>query len=305
MPLLSKSDDRAAAILLIVASCAVFGALDGIGKYLAADYHIVQIVWARYATFLPAALLLLGRRRWQDVWRAGRPGFQSARALLPPLAGGAIVLGAARMPLADATAIQFVAPLLVVGLSIPLLGERVQWWKWAAAGVGFIGVLVIARPGAGGVGWAMLLPLTTALLSALHQIATRWLGAIDPRITLLYTAVIGFAVTTAAAPFFWTPPSVAGWALFALSGIMYGVAHYCMILAYARAPASDLAPVSYVQIVAATIFGFLVFGDLPDRATFAGALLIVGAGLYVLVRETRLQRRPAAALSECRGSGPG
>ena len=85
---------------------------------------------------------------------------------------------------------------------------------------------------------------------------------------------------------------------------MYGVAHFCMILAYVRAPASDLAPVTYVQIIAATIFGFLVFGDLPDRATIVGALLIVGAGLYVLVRQTRAVRRPVT-LSECRGSGPG
>jgi len=301
---LPKPDDRAAAILLIVASCAVFGALDGVGKYLTADYHIVQIVWARYAAFLPAALLAMGGGRWREVWRSGRPAAQSARALLPPLAGGAIVLGAARMPLADATAIQFVCPLLVVGLSIPLLGERVQWWKWAAAAVGFVGVLVIARPGGGGVGWAMLLPLTTALLSALHQIATRWLGAVDPRISLLYTAIIGFLVTSLAAPFFWHPPTAAGWALFVLSGLMYGVAHFCMILAYVRAPASDLAPVTYVQIIAATIFGFLVFGDLPDRATIVGALLIVGAGLYVLVRQTRAVRRPVT-LSECRGSGPG
>lgn len=290
-----EPDDRAAAILLIVASCAVFGTLDGIGKVLAADYHIVQIIWARYATFLPAALLLLGRRRWREAWRVGRPEFQCARALLPPLAGGAIVLGAARMPLADVTAIQFVAPLLLVGLSIPLLGERVEWWKWAAAGVGFAGVLVIARPGAGGVGWAMLLPLATALLSALHQIATRWLGAVDPRISLLYTAVVGFAVTTAAVPFFWIAPSPAGWALFALSGLMYAVAHFCMILGFSRAPASALAPVTYVQIVAASLFGFLVFGDVPDRATLAGALLIVGAGLYVLVRQTRALRRPAPA----------
>jgi drug/metabolite transporter (DMT)-like permease len=167
-------------------------------------------------------------------------------------------------------------------------------------------VLVIARPGAGGVGWAMLLPLTTALLSAFHQIATRWLGAIDPRISLLYTAIVGFLLTTAAAPFFWRAPSVAGWAFFALSGIMYGVAHFCMILAYVRAPASDLAPMTYVQIIAATVFGFLVFGDLPDGPTVAGALLIVGAGLYVLVRQTRAMRpRAPAALSECRGSGPG
>jgi len=292
---LSKPDDRAAATLLIVASCAVFGTLDGVGKYLAADYHIVQIIWARYATFLPAALLLLGRARWREAWRAGRPEFQCFRALLPPLAGGAIVLGAARMPLADVTAIQFVAPLLLVGLSIPLLGERVEWWKWAAAGVGFAGVLVIARPGAGGIGWAMLLPLVTALLSALHQIATRWLGAVDPRISLLYTAVVGFAVTTVAAPFFWIPPTPAGWALFALSGLMYGLAHFCMILGFSRAPASALAPVTYVQIVAASLFGFLVFGDVPDRATVVGALLIVGAGLYVLVRQTRALRRPAPA----------
>ena len=237
----------------------------------------------------------MDRGRWREFLLIGRPWLQSARALLPPLAGGAIVLGAARMPLADVTSIQFVAPLLVVGLSIPLLGERVAWWKWAAAGVGFMGVLVIARPGAGGFGWAILLPLTTALLSAVNQIAMRWLGAVDARISLLYTAIIGFLVTTVPVPFFWRAPDPAGWALIALSGVMYGAAHLCMIMAFARAPASDLAPVSYVQIIAATIFGFLIFGDLPDRPTVTGALLIAGAGLYLLIRQRRPLGRPAPA----------
>jgi drug/metabolite transporter (DMT)-like permease len=248
----------------------------------------MQIIWGRYVFALPIVLVLAPPHRWPALLQRSRPLLQVGRALLPICAGLTIVLALSTMTLADATVISFVAPLLVTALSIPLLGETVGWRRWAAVLVGFAGVLVIARPGAGAFQWAALLPLGTALSSALYQIATKLVSAnVHALSTLIYTMVVGFVVTSASLPFVWQAPSTEAWLLMALSGFFNALGHYAIIRAFAGAQASTLAPFIYTQIVLAAILGYAMFGEVPDAITWLGTAIIVASGLYVLHAERR------------------
>jgi drug/metabolite transporter (DMT)-like permease len=231
--------------------------------------------------FLPI-LIVLGPHRSLRIARTDRPGLQIARACAPLLAGALIIYGLKLLPLTDVTAILFMTPLLVTALSIPILGERVTIAGWVAVVAGFVGVLVIVRPGAGVLAWAALLPLGTATLAALLQIATRLLKTANPLTTLFYTGLVGTVAMTLMLPFVWRSPSLEGWTLLVILGILHGAGHLCWILAFARAPASTLAPFGYTQLIAAGIFGFIVFGEMPDATTLLGAGIIVAAGLFVL-----------------------
>jgi drug/metabolite transporter (DMT)-like permease len=173
---------------------------------------------------------------------------------------------------------------------VPLLKERVGLHRWSAVIIGFLGVLVIVRPGGDTMQWAALLPLLTAFLYALYQIATRVLSrSTPPLVTFAYMVVVGTAGSTLALPFVWRAPDAFGWAMMAASGLLHGLAHYLVTRAFALAPAAILAPFNYAQLIGATVFGYLVFGHLPDRWTIVGALIIVAAGLYVAYRERRLR----------------
>ncbi|MBX6322541.1 MAG: DMT family transporter [Rhodospirillaceae bacterium] len=282
------------AIALMVLGVSAFSVMDGIGKVLSSDHDVLQIVWARYAFAVPPLMLIAAPRRWPAML-GRRVGLQLARGLLPVLGGVFIVLALRTVPLADATAITFVAPLLVTALSIPLLGETVGWHRWVAVVVGFAGVVVIARPGAGAFQWAALLPLATALAFALYQILTKVLSAgTDPRGTLVFTMLTGLVLGTAALPFVWQTPTPAAWGLMALSGLANAFGHYALIRSYEGVPASTLAPFIYAQIIGAALFGFAVLGDVPDAFTLLGTAIIVASGLYVVHRERQRARTGAA-----------
>ncbi len=277
-------------ILLVIAAVSLFAVIDGLAKLMVQDMDVLQIIWSRFAFALPLLPIIVGRR-WPELLRTERPGLQIARGLIPIAAGGAIVFALRVMPLADATALMFVSPLMLTALAVPLLKERVGLHRWSAVIVGFLGVLVIVRPGGGAMQWAALLPLLTAFLYALYQIATRILSRSTPPLaTFTYMVFIGTAVSTLALPFVWRAPDALGWAMMAASGLLHGLAHYLVTRAFALAPAAILAPFNYAQLIGATAFGYLMFGDLPDRWTIRGALVIVAAGLYVAYRERRLAR---------------
>jgi drug/metabolite transporter (DMT)-like permease len=271
------------AIVLMIAGVTLFAVVDGVATLLARDgYPTGQVIWSRYAFVLPVVLALAGPRRWPALLRTRRPVLQIVRALLPLVAGICIVLALRQIALADATAILFVAPLAVTALAIPLLGERVDLRSWAAVALGFVGVLVIVRPTGGSLQWAALLPLATAVLFALYQIATR-----DAAATFFYTMLVGTVGASLALPFGWRTPDGAALALMVGSGLLHGLGHYCTIRALALAQASTLAPYAYTQILGATLLGYLFFGEVPDLATFLGAGIIALAGLYVVRREVR------------------
>jgi drug/metabolite transporter (DMT)-like permease len=201
-------------------------------------------------------------------------------------------IGLSKVPLADATAVMMVAPLLVTALAVPLLGERVGPRRWASVLVGFCGALIVVRPGAGMASSGALFPLAAAFAYAGYQIATRVVARSDPPLTtLLHSALVGAVIASFAVPYFWTAPDVLGWLLLAAIGLLGGLGHYALIRAFQVAPANLLAPFGYTNLVWATLFGFLLFGDLPDEATLGGAAIIIASGLYVLHRERRQRSR--------------
>ncbi len=260
--------------------------MDGLAKLLAGDYSVVQIVWARYAFAVPVILAVARPSAWPGLLRCERPSLQALRAMMPVLANVTVIVGVSLMPLADATAISFASPLLVVALSAPLLGERVPVHSWAGVACGFAGVLIIARPGAGTLAWAALFPLATALIFALYQILTRLVSRnTAPIVTLAWTVAVGLVLTTPLLVPYWHPVRGSDWPLLILSGLLFGAGQFLLIRAFALAEAAVLAPFTYAQIVAAVAFGALVFGDLPDLWTTAGTALVILAGIYVIRRQ--------------------
>jgi drug/metabolite transporter (DMT)-like permease len=277
---------RIVAILLVALGVTLFGVMDGIGKFLADEYSVVQIIWARYAFAVPVILSMARPRTWIGLLRCERPSVQAGRGLLPLLASVTVIFGLTLMPLADFTAISFAAPLLVVALSAPLLDERITADSWIGVVCGFVGVLIIVRPGAGAIAWAAIFPLMTAFLFALYQLLTRLVSRDDvPIVTLAWTIAVGLVLTTPLLPFSWRSVAGSDWILFVLSGILFGLAHFLLIRAFAMTEAAVLAPFTYVQIVAAVVFGVVVFDDIPEIWTILGTALVILVGLYVLRRQ--------------------
>lgn len=273
-------------ILLMLASGVLFALLDTGAKYLTADHHVFQVVWGRYFFSMALLPLIVGRVSPMRVARTNHLALQIVRSLLL-LAATAFFFTALRfIPLADATAISFVSPLLLTMLAIPLLGETVGRRRWTAVIIGLIGALIVIRPGFGMAGWATLLPLASALAYTFYQIATRKLCAVDPPVTIfLYTGIVGTVVMSAVVPFFWTWPTLGGWLVMIALGLLGGGGHYLVIQAFRRAPASALSPFTFAVILWTTTTGYLVFGDAPDAPTMLGAAVIVASGVYVFYRE--------------------
>jgi len=278
-------------ILLMLLTMVFFVAADAVAKYLTRSYPVIEVTWGRFVFHLALLLPFLAARRDLSVFRTKALRLQLTRSLLQIGSTVLYFFGIALLPLATATVIAFAQPLLLTVFSVPLLGEKVGVRRWSAVLIGFLGVLVIVRPGGGatlGVShWAMLLPLATAAISAFYQIATRLVARTDAvETSLFFTAVSGAVVMTIAVPFVWRAPDLAGWCLMMATGFLAGAGHYCIINAFKRAPASVLAPFSFTQLIWATALGYLIFGDLPDGATLLGAAIIVGSGLYVFYRES-------------------
>ncbi len=275
-------------ILLMVAGVSLIPVSDAVTKSLTETYPVMQVIWLRYVaqSFIVAALLsALGR--W-SLARTSRPGLQALRGLFTLVSTIFFVSALTFLPLVQAIAITFANPLFVVAFSAPLLGERVGLHHWSAVCIGFVGILVIMRPDFD-TEWATLLPLCSAVFGSLFQITTRALSATDHALTtFLYFNLFGVVLMSPVLVFAWVDPTLVDWLWFALAGLISGAASYLVIKAFDHADASVLAPFFYTQILAATVTGYLVFGDLPDSWTVAGLVIVVGAGLYVVHRERRL-----------------
>ncbi|WGF86852.1 DMT family transporter [Marinivivus vitaminiproducens] len=270
---------------------------DTLAKALVADYPLMTVAWARYAfAFLIVCAVGTVRAGPGRVFATSHPRTQVIRGVIV-LASTVFSWAALRhLPLVDNASIGFAAPMFVTLLAIPLLGEVVGWRRWMAVVVGLAGVLIVLRPGLGVVHPAAGFSLCAALCFALYQVLTRRIAA-DESIWAqqAYTSLFGAVVLTAALP--WAgdlPDSAGGWLLFVLLGGVGVVSHGLVVGALACAPASLLSPFLYVQLIWATLAGFLLFGDLPDRWTVLGATIVIGSGLYVFYRETvRSRLKPA------------
>jgi drug/metabolite transporter (DMT)-like permease len=270
-------------ILLIVSAVFLFSSMDTLAKLMLKSYPLPPLIWARYSVHLAFMVALLAPRMGLALIRTKRPGWQVLRGLLLVASTGFFYLALRHMPLAEAAAITFVAPVLVTALSGPMLGERVSNRQWTAVTLGFLGVLVIIRPGGGVLSGAVVFPLITALLFALYQIMTRQLaGRENPFTTLFYTALVGAVVTTLALPVAWQTPTLAQAGLMIAIGCLGGTGHFLLIRAVEAASPTALAPFIYTQLVWSTLLAFVAFRDFPDAVSLAGMLVIIGAGLLAV-----------------------
>ena len=277
----------------MVAAVTCFSGLDAAAKWTSQTLPPIETVVVRYLSgFLFITALV---RPWQrlGVLRANKPALQCARALSLVMATVCSFTSLHYLPLGQVTAITFAAPLIVAGLAGPLLGERLGPPRIAAVLAGFAGVLIVARPGLD-MRPAALVAVLTACASAVYALMTRAVAGHDrPYTTLFWSGTVGAAAVLPVLPFVWVPPPASVWLAMAGMGVLATLGHYLLILANERAPALILAPFTYAQLVGATVLGWLVFGDAPDRWTLLGGTIVAASGLSLLVLEP--SKRPAAS----------
>lgn len=285
---MSEGDARLRGIALMIGAFATFTLVDAAAKFMAEFLATPQIIFARYwiALLFTLAFFLPGRGR--GLIRTSKPGLQVLRGLLLLLTTMLNFTALRFLQLAETATIMFAIPLFVCALSVPLLGERVGPRRWSAVIIGFIGVLIVIRPGLGALHWAAFISLSAALSAALFQLLTRRAAAHDrAETTLFYSTAVGSVLILPAAPFGWTPPDGLGVALMLAIGFFGAFGHYLLIRAHHLAPAPVLAPFSYSQIIWMVGLGYLVFGDIPDAWTILGGAVVIGSGLYLWHRERR------------------
>lgn len=275
----------------MVAAVSTFTCLDTTSKYLAQHYPVPAIVWARYVVHMVLMALVLRPRLGTGLLHTANLRLQLIRGVV--LAASSLVfLSALRlMPLAEAAAIAFMTPIIIAVLAAPVLGERVERHTWLALAGGFIGVLLIVRPGGALFTPAALLPLASAFMMALYQMMTSKLAGRDAALTtLFYPAVIGTLLVPLIFPGeLMLPTQPLHAALFVLIGVLGGFGHFLLIRAHDYAPSSVLSPFMYAQLLTALFLGWLVFRQLPDAIAVVGMAAIAASGLVLILGHRRMQ----------------
>ncbi|MCZ6603975.1 MAG: DMT family transporter [Alphaproteobacteria bacterium] len=274
------------AIALLIGGTWAFSFIDALAKLLARDLPVIEILWGRLCVFVVIFAFFVAPWRWPGLLVSPRVGLQIFRALIPIVASWLAYVALKTMSLADMTAITFASPFFLTALSVVLLGERVGVHRWTALVIGFTGVLVIIRPGAGVFDWVAVLPVGAAFLYAIFQVTTRMLTEkAGPETVMLYTGLVGVAATTPFAVAYWQTPTLAQWGLIVASGVGHITAHILFVMAFSRAEAAQLSPFNYVKIVAALFLGYVLFSEIPDAVSIAGMTIVIASGLYVVHRE--------------------
>ena len=278
---------RSVGILLMCGALVCFACLDASGKWLSHHVPVWQVVWSRYLGATVLVLAFINPWTTERMFATTRPVIQTIRACLLFGSTAFNFFALRKLQLTETMAIQFAMPLLVSLLAGPILGEWVGARRLAAICVGFIGVLVVLRPGAGAIDPAAGFAVAGLFCYAFYSMLTRLLASSDPsRTTTLFSAMSGVVFLTPFVPFFWVwPQDWLVWLLLCGCGFFGGFGHWLLILAHSRAPAAVLAPFVYTQIVWATGFGYFVFGDIPGPFTMVGALIVVASGLYLFARD--------------------
>ena len=270
----------------------LFAAVDTHAKFLTETLHPLQIVWFRQLGLLLGILVVLAFRG-VTILRTQHLGLQITRGAMAVGSASIFIFAVSFVPLVDAIAVTFVAPFMVTLIGAVVLREPVGIRRWTAVALGFVGVLIVTRPGLGVVHPAVLLILVAALLFAIRQILSRVVAEKDHIVTTVaYTALVGSAIMTVPLPFVWEWPSTnLEVGLLVSMALLAAIAETLVIKALDVADAVVVAPVHYSIIIWATIYGFLVFGQLPDLWTWVGASIIVGMGLFTLHREWRIDTK--------------
>jgi drug/metabolite transporter (DMT)-like permease len=276
--------------VFVVAAVLVLPIINACAKFLN-SYSIIQITWARYAGHFLFMLLFFAPRSGLDLLRSTQLPLQLIRSSLHCMSAIMTFYALGFVSLPTATAISFAAPLMVTALAPLILGERVGLPQWLAVGAGFMGALVMVRPGASGQNWAVLILLLNAGASAVIQLLSRKLARHDGAATSnTYMVLVGFVLMSVPLPFVWrSPADTIDVLVFLGIGVSGGVGHYLLVRAFELAPAAFVSPFTYGQILGATLISYLVFGQLPDVWTWLGAAIIVASGLFILYRERRLR----------------
>lgn len=275
-------------IALMALAFALFSVADMLAKFLTGTFHPMQIVWTRQLALLLGVVVAL-TAQGRMLLATRHPVLQVTRGGLAVLSATCFIFAVRYVPLADAVAVTFIAPFVVTALSAQFLGERIGWRRWLAVVVGFVGAMIVIRPGMGVMHPAVLLVVVAATAFALRQVLSRRLAASDrTSTTVAYTAIVSVLLLSLPLGFFWeTPETGRQWALLAGMALAAGLGELSIIRALEIGQAAVLAPVHYSMMIWATCWGWLIFGDLPDRWTVIGTAIIMSTGLYILRREAR------------------
>tara|TARA_R110002073_G_scaffold114983_2_gene252471 strand:- start:1259 stop:2122 length:864 start_codon:yes stop_codon:yes gene_type:complete len=283
-------NDTRLGIALMIATTAVFAAQDGISRHLAGEYNVYMVVMIRYWFFALFVTALVARKPGGLHRAMASPQWllQSFRAVLLVLEIMVTVLSFVLLGLVESHAIFTSYPLIIAALSGPVLGETVGWRRWAAIGVGMIGILIILRPGAAVFSLTALIPLLAAAMFALYGLLTRFAARKDPAMTsFFWTGTVGAVAATLIGIWFWEPMARPDWGWMGLLCLTGALGHYLLIKTYEVAEASAVQPFAYFQLVFVSILAVTVFGEVVEWPVMLGAAIVVGAGLFTFWRERR------------------
>ncbi len=275
-------------VLYIFGAIFLFAGSDALSKYLAGFYAVVMVIWIRYVVHSGLMLSVMLPRSGFTVFKTRQPSLQLLRGLCMVGTNMLFISALRYIPLAEATAVNFLAPLMVTALSVPLLGERVSRGQWIAVLAGFVGVLIVIRPGGALFTPAILLPLGSAFCFGCYQLLTRMLSATDsPTTSNFLTGIFNSLIMTALVPFFWSMPTL-GHGLFMIGlGTCGMLGHMLLTQAFRHAAPAMLAPFSYGQILFAGLYGYLIFNHTPDAYGVVGIAVICLSGLAVAWAQRR------------------
>ncbi|MFD2646861.1 DMT family transporter [Devosia albogilva] len=292
----TRTDNVPLAIVLTLTTIAVFGVQDAVSKILVQTYSPFQITMMRYWGFALFALVMVMRQApLRQAFRSRAAGWQVLRGVLLIADIWFFALALRTVPLGELQAITLVYPLLVTLFAIPILGEKVGIFRFVAVGVGFLGAMVIVRPGGLPLDWGVLFTLCSATLYALYIVITRKVSSQDTAATsMLYAAVTGLVLSAAVGVFFWQPMGWGDFMLVVLMMVTTCAGHGVMTYALSMAPASTVQPFNYFSLPWAIILSAVIFGHWIDPVSMIGAVIIVAAGLVVMARE-RVKRVPTVA----------
>ncbi|XDA97822.1 DMT family transporter [Sulfitobacter sp. LCG007] len=284
----AQSNDTRLGIVLMLMTTVVFAAQDGISRHLAGEYNVYMVVMIRYWFFAAFVMTVAARKAGglRAAARTRQPWVQGLRGVL--LAAEICVMVAAFtiLGLVESHAVFACYPLLVAALSGPVLGEKVGWRRWSAIAVGFIGVMIILRPGWGVFDPAAVIPLVSSLMFALYGLLTRYAARQDSTATsFFWTGTVGAVAMTAVGLFFWEPMSRGDWMWMALLCVTGVSGHWLLIRCYEVAEASAVQPFAYFQLVFASLIGIVIFAEHIAPNVALGVAIIVAAGLFTLWRE--------------------
>jgi drug/metabolite transporter (DMT)-like permease len=281
-------DNPRLGIILMIATMIVFSIQDGLSRYLAESYNVISVVMIRYMFFMLFVMAYSARLSGGiiGVATSRQTSLQIARGILLVAQICVAVLSFSTVGLVNFHAVFASYPLMVMALSVPILGEVVGWRRWLAVSIGFIGVLIILRPGSAMFDSASILPVIAAFMMAVYGIMTRYAARQDSAQTsFFWTAIAGGVAMLVIGPFFWQPPQGHDWWWMGLLCLTGTGGHFLLIKALDSTKASTIQPFAYLQLVFASTIGILVFGDSLDPMLIAGSAVIVGSGLFALQRE--------------------